>query len=182
MTSITSKALLAGVFACLAATGQAATLGLATGPSVLGGTGEAFFVPGSDFVFAGTSDGGADIAIAAALGTGIEPGVILVDGLLSGTVATFGFEIDAGTDGGDVIEIAFRPEDGSLADALGTDALVSLTGEFGTDESFADTAFYSAASVTFAPVTELAPIPLPASGLLLAGGLGFLALRRRARA
>ncbi|WP_299821533.1 hypothetical protein [uncultured Jannaschia sp.] len=181
MTSTTTRTLLAGAFACLATTGQAATLGLATGASVLSGTGEAFFVPGSDLSFAGLSADGADIAIAAALETGDAPGAVLVDGLLSGSVAGFGFEIDAGTDGGDVIEIDFRPDDGSLADALGPRALAVLTGEFGTDDGFAETAFFSAASVTIAPVIEVAPIPLPASGLLLVGGMAALARRRRAR-
>lgn len=184
-STLSQTFLAAAALACFATAGHTATLGLAAGPAVLSGTGDAFYAPGSDLTFAGGTDAGADIAIAVALDSsgelsaGVDPGALLVDGVISGSVDAFGFTIDPGTDGGDRIEIGFTPGDGPLVADLGSRGLAILTGEFGTADDFAASSFFSASSIAISPVIETAPIPLPASGLLLVAGIALLGLRRR---
>lgn len=170
-----------------AAAGHAATLGLEVGSPIIFGMGDVVYAPGSNFSVIGASSDDEDIAIAVALSpTGgldpdVAPGVLLVGTALSGTVSDLGFEIDGGTDGGDIIEIFFDVDGGDLAEALSGGGLAILTGEFGTGDDFAATGFFSTASIEIGAVQQATPVPLPAGVLLLASGLAALDLRRRAK-
>ena len=185
MTRLTPRLLLAAALAVSAVTGHAATLGLATEAPAIAGTGEIFHVPGTDLAFIGTTEAGAYISAAAALSAedglapDVAPGALLVDGALSATVAGLGYEIDAGADGGDIIELLLEVEGDEPAASFGNRALAVLTGEFGTDDAFAAAEFFSPARIEISALA-VAPIPLPAGGLLLVSGLALIGLRRRA--
>ena len=187
MSTFTARLLLAAGLAVSAATGNAATLGLATDAPAITGAGDILYVPGTDLSFIGLSDAGLDISAAAALTTdgGLDrdmaPGALLVDGALWATIIDLGYEIDPGNDGGDIIELLLNVEGGDLASTFGSSALALLTGEFGTDDRFAAAEFFSSAQIEVSALTDVAPIPLPAGGLLLLSGLALVTLRRGVR-
>ncbi len=184
MRTITARIFLAAGLAVSAATGHAATLGLATDAPAVTGTGDVFYVRGTDLSFIGLSNAGLDISAAAAFATeggldpAVLPGVLLVDGALSAMITEVGYQIDPGTDGGDIIELLLNVEGGNLASIFGGSALALLTGEFGTDEGFAAAEFFSSAQIEVSALTDVAPIPLPAGGILLLSGVALIALRR----
>lgn len=86
--------------------------------------------------------------------------------------------------GTNMAQVLFQIDGGTLAAAFGPSAVLTLSG-FGFDASSGPAAFFGAAGpvpldIAINPVSP-APIPLPASGLLLLGGLAAIRMARRRR-
>lgn len=118
-------------------------------------------------------------------GTIITGSMSMADGgaaWLNGSLSALAFTNNASGD--DTIELLFNGHTGAAAAEFGGLSVVTLTGEFGATP-FDPTAPLALSGVfgsaRLNPATSSAVIPLPATGLILIGGLGALGVAARRR-
>ena len=175
---------LAAAAALSAASAQASLLqpGSPVLPAVQTGSSAATFDPILGFVATGPGVATltADVNPDGSLGLLGGAFTTLVDGLpYSGAVSAVGFEIDPGTNGGDVLQFLVDLQGGPFLEG----GLVTYTGEFGTitDAPFEVSFTELAAEYT---LQTIGVVPLPAGLPMIAGALFalFAVGRRRATA
>lgn len=173
-------ALLAAAFGFVPFATAAALLDVTPATPSVSDAGAAFQFPGAGFTFAGAPYTlTADILVDGTIGGFGGDLVSAPDAAtaLSGSLTSFGYAFAA--EDTDVLQFLFTL-DGNSDTAFGNELLAVVSGEFGAEPSFGVGFEDAAATATFSAIgADVAPIPLPAGGLLLLTGLGALALRRR---
>lgn len=181
-----------GLLACEA---RAATLGLATEPAAITGSGSAFneffgvWTFQMDGLGAAVTEPGTGLAISILgdITDIVNASLTIQDGalttVLSGSLLAAGFEANDGGD--DSVELLFGSLTGTAAAGLGDTVLLRLTGELGSDPvGLGFGSFFAPEAVDFAlaAVTPTAAIPTPASlpllGAALMAAIGAGHLRR----
>ena len=177
---------LALVTAPVAAQAAPLTVDTLQSPEVVGSANLSFFGGAFGFFDLGASLGAqSGISVVLNYNTTAQTGAftaavpLTTTNILQGEAIDFGFDFD--DQGEDLIQILFNTTAGSQANDFGGTSggqcLAELTGEFG-DRLANFTSGLSSLSVK--PVRDdTGVIPLPATGALMLGALGVLALRRR---